>query len=91
MHGMSPGGNWDVDTPEGLSRSVEWMQRHVALLKDQGRWIIPRSGSIVVISHSNKTAYLVLCLHPAGEPSTQKVFEAMGWKWVDKTKGDKNG
>lgn len=84
-HGMSPAGDWNVDSPEGLRRAVEWMRRHVELFNDQGRWIIPRSGSVVVIDKANKQAIRVLGLAP--EPSTQKVFEAMGWTWVDKAGG----
>lgn len=81
-HGIDPSGNWDVDTKEGLARAVEWMERHVAMFNDQGRWVIPRSGSIIVIDKVNKQAIRVLGLRP--ETSTQKVFEAMGWKWVDR-------
>lgn len=78
--------NMNVDTPDGLANAVEWMKDHVALIADQGRWVIPRSGSIVVIDHKNKQAIRVLGLLP--EPSTQKVFEAMGWKWIDKANGE---
>ena len=78
--------NMNVDTPDGLANAVDWMKRFVDTLTDQARWAIPRSGSIVVIDKTNKQAIRVLGLLP--EPSTQKVFEAMGWKWIDKANGD---
>lgn len=71
-----------INTPEGLKQAVEWQQAHVAMLADQARWIVPRSGSIIVIDKTNKQAIRVLGLMP--EPSIQAVFEAMGWTWVDK-------
>jgi hypothetical protein len=84
MHGMAKGGTeeWDVDTKAGLARAVEWMQRHVAIFADQGRWMMPRSCSIIVIDKKNKQAIRVAGFLP--ETSTQKIFEAMGWTWVDK-------
>jgi hypothetical protein len=86
MHGLDPRGNWDVDTKEGMARAKEWMERHVHLCADQARWIIPRSGSIVVIDKKNKTAILVLSMMPRVEDVTKRVFEAIGWKWEDRTK-----
>jgi hypothetical protein len=74
---------WDTDTPEGLANAVEWMKQHVARIADGGTWLIPRSGSIVKIDHQNKRATRIAGLLP--EPSTQKVFEAMGWTWVDES------
>lgn len=77
--------NFNVDTPGGLKLSVAWMQMHVARIHQGGRWIIPRSGSVVVIDHANKQAIRVLGLLP--ETSTEKVFQAMGWTWIDKATG----
>ncbi len=83
---MKPNLYVNVDTPEGLAVAVEWMTEFVKLFNDQGRWIIPRSGSIVVIDNANKQAILVLSMAP--ETSTKKVFEAMGWKWIDRANGE---
>lgn len=91
MHGMHPGGEWNIDTKDGMYRAKEWMLRHVELFRDQGRWIIPQSGSVVVIDKANKQAILVLSLMPEMEDATKRVFEAIGWTWVDKTKGDDRG
>ena len=86
MYGMNPRGAWHIDDPKGLANAVEWMRRHVDLIQDNGRWIIPRSGSIVVFDKTNKRAIRVLGLLP--EPSTQVVIEAMGWTWIDKANGE---
>lgn len=86
MQGEHGGDRWDVDTPEGLASAVEQMERHVATLSDNHRWIVPRTGSIVVIVHSKKQAIRVLGLMP--ETGTKKVFAAMGWKFVDKANGE---
>lgn len=82
MHGMSQRRNWNVDSKEGLANAAAEMREHVKRFIDQGRWVIPRSGSIVVIDQINKEASLV---YGPPHPSVQKVFEAMEWKWTDRT------
>lgn len=82
MHGMSPSLNWHVDTADGLANAVAWMTKHVSMMADGGTWLIPRSGSVVVIDKKNKQAVRTAGLLP--EPSTQKVFETMGWTWIDR-------
>jgi hypothetical protein len=77
----------NVETPERLANAVAGMREHVKGFGDQGRWIVPRSGAIVVLDQVNKEASLVLGLPP---PSTQKVFEAMGWRWTDRTTVESN-
>jgi isoaspartyl peptidase/L-asparaginase-like protein (Ntn-hydrolase superfamily) len=82
LHGMSPQGDWNVENPLGLARAVTWMERHVSMLADGAVWMLPRSMSIIHIDKTNKVATRRVGLAP--EPSTQKVFEAMGWTWIDK-------
>lgn len=74
---------WNVDTPEGLIAATHWQSNTIEHIRDQGRWVVPRSGSVIVIDKTNKQAIRVFGLLP--EPSIKKVFEAMGWTWVDKT------
>ena len=74
--------NMDINTPEGMAAAVEWQQAHVDRLTDQGRWVVPRSGSIIVIDKMNKQAIRVAGLAP--EPAIRRVFEAMGWQWIDR-------
>lgn len=77
---------YDVDTPEGLAAAIEWQKQMIEHCSDQARWIVPRSSSIIVIDKTNKRAIRVLGAKP--ETSIQKVFEAMGWQWIDKVAGE---
>jgi len=86
MHGTQGGDRWDVDTPEGLASAVAWMERHVATLGDNYHWIVPRTGSVVVIVRSTTQAIRVLGVAP--ETGTRKVFAAMGWRFIDKANGE---
>lgn len=86
MHGMATSGSWDVGDPEGLANACEWMRRHLAILADNARWIIPRSGSIVVIDKTNRRMIRVAGLMP--ETSTKTVVEAIGWTWIDRANGE---
>lgn len=72
----------NINTPAGLAQAVKWQQDHIARVVDNGRWVVPRSGSIIVICHGTKEAVRVAGLFP--EPDIEKVFKAMGWKWIDK-------
>ena len=86
MYGPNRSDAWDVDTAEGLASAVEWMERHVATVSDNHHWIIPRTGSMVVIVRSTKQAIRVLGVAP--ETGTRKVFAAMGWRFIDKANGE---
>jgi len=82
MNHMDPDANWDISTEEGMANSIEWTRRQFALLKDGGTWIVPRSGTIVTVDHTNKRAT------KSGryrEDAVRRVVEAMGWEWVDAT------
>lgn len=39
-----------------LRDAIKWQGRHVALIKDGGFWIIPRSEVAIRIDHANKCA-----------------------------------
>lgn len=73
--------NLNIDTTDGMANAVAWQERHVALLGQGGRWIVPRSGTVYEIDHANKTARRCFGFRP--EPTIERVFEAMGWKVVD--------
>jgi hypothetical protein len=67
----------DISTPEGLAQAIAWQERMVAHIRDGGSWVVPRSGTLVRIDHSTKTATFQLGL--ISEPDIKKVFRAMGW------------
>jgi hypothetical protein len=78
---LDPSGSWDISTPEGLARSKEWLDRHLTKIRDGGIWLVPRSGSVIRVYHSERKAVLGVQLLP--DPALRKVFEALGWTWVD--------
>lgn len=61
-HGMQPRSNWNIDTAEGMANAVERQRKQFALLRDQGRWLVPRSGSVIVVDQANKRAIRVLAM-----------------------------
>lgn len=69
--------NYDVNTPEGLANSVRWTQAMFSQIKDGGAWMIPRSGTIVRVSHKDKTVSITAGTQP--EASLRRVIKAMGW------------
>jgi len=87
LHGMPKAANWNLDTAEGMANAVEWQRRQFALLRDQGRWLVPRSGSVIVVDQVNKRAICVLSMM-GPETSIRRVVEAMGWTYIDKAAGE---
>ena len=67
----------NISTTEGMEQAVAWQTAHCALIKEGGSWVVPRSGTVITISHKNKQATLYGLLP---EPDIGKVFEAMGWE-----------
>ena len=74
----------NISTPSGMAAAVARQRQHLSTLKEGGTWVIPRSGTILKVSHENKTLTLVANLLPE-LPDLRRVTEAMGWKLVDKT------
>lgn len=69
---------YSINTPEGMAAAVKWTTEHVAKIKQGGVWIVPRSGTIIIIDHDSKTATFTELL--IGETAVKKVFHEMGWK-----------
>lgn len=67
--------NYDLNTEEGMKNSVAWTMRTLDSIKDGGAWGIPRSGTVVRVSHKDKTAYI----SDGNEPDVVRVLEAAGW------------
>jgi hypothetical protein len=72
--------NWDVNKPEEMAQSVEWMRTFVKSIRQGGAWIVPRSLSIYVIDHEHKVATKRWGFP---DPAITKVFEGIGWRVVD--------
>lgn len=69
--------NFDVETKDGLKNSVEWTERMFGLINEGGSWAIPRSGTVVRVSHKTKTVTITDGMYP--EHALRKVIRAMGW------------
>ena len=69
---------YDLDTEDGMRKSVEWTTKLFDTMSDGGRWGIPRSGVTVTIDKKNKTATITPGYRP--DPSIERVILAMGWK-----------
>ena len=69
--------NFDLDTKQGMANAVLWTRSLFERLNDGGTWAVPRSGTIITINHTNKTATIKVGHRP--DPSLKRVIEAMGW------------
>lgn len=68
--------NYDLDTDEGMANAVQWTREHFDKLTDGGIWIVPRSGTLVLVNHADKTATIH---NTTPDPSIERVIKAMGW------------
>lgn len=70
--------NYDIDTEEGMKNAVRWTQTTLDNIKDGGKWVIPRSATVVTVDHVNRKVYILAGHTP--EPDTERVIKAMGWE-----------
>jgi hypothetical protein len=69
--------DFDINTPEGMAASVRWTEQYISHLKDGRSWIIPRSGTVVTVFHTEKRVSIASLV---GDPAVTQVFTEMGWK-----------
>lgn len=74
----------NISTKEGMAAAVAWQRNHLNTIREGGMWVIPRSGTVLKVSHAKKTLSLVANLLPE-LPDLRAVTEAMGWTLVDET------
>lgn len=67
--------NYDLDTEEGMKNAVTWTNNCMALLRNGGTWIVPRSGTVV--TRIDKTHCRVREFIP--DPSIKRVLVAAGY------------
>jgi len=75
--------NFDLDTKEGVTNSIAWLNGFLSRIREDGCWMVPRSGTVYTIRHSDKTAIKLMGHLP--DASLDIVFRAAGWKVVDNT------
>jgi len=69
--------NYDLDTKKGMANAVQWTTDHFAKIKDGGMWMVPRSGTLVIVHHKSKSVTIMAGILP--DPSITRVIKAMGW------------
>lgn len=74
---MSKPTMYDLDTAEGMANAIAWTEQHLSRICEGGMWMVPRSGTIVTVSHKNKMVHI---LHLRPDPSIRRVLKAAGWK-----------
>lgn len=55
---------------------VQWTTMHLQRLKEGGVWLIPRTSSMYIIYHSEKSAARI----GMGDSAVEEVLTEMGWK-----------
>lgn len=75
--------NFDISTPQGMLNATTWLNSYLRQIKDGGMWLVPRSGSVYEVRHSDKVA--VKLMQTLTDPALDMVFRAAGWKVVDNT------
>ena len=69
--------NYDIDTHEGMANAVRWTEQLFAHMNEGGKWIVPRSGTLVTVHKKHKTVDIYEGDTP--DPSIARVIRAMGW------------
>jgi len=72
--------NYDLDTKQGMVNAIIWTKKLIEQLNDGGKWVVPRSGTIVTFDKKKQIATVNAPF--ARDPSVTRVLEAMGWKIV---------
>ena len=70
--------SYDLDTPEGMANAIAWTEKALTCLNDGGRWVIPRSLTIVTAYPSRKAVQIKDGVVP--DPSIRRVIREMGWE-----------
>ena len=73
--------NYDLDTPQGMENAKRWTANMLDRLKDNGSWVVPRSGTVVTIDKKAMTAN-ILCFMP--DESIGRVLRALGYTTTER-------
>jgi hypothetical protein len=74
--------NYDLNTKEGMVNAMLWTKQLVNNIRDGGKWLIPRSGTVVTFDKKKQIATVDA---PFGtDTSVTRVLKAMGWKIIMK-------
>lgn len=70
--------NFDLHTKAGMANAMQWTNNTLNQLKDGGVWMIPRSGTqVIMLDHAARKCRVVKGF--ASDTSITKVLRAGGW------------
>ena len=69
--------NYDLDTKKGMANAVEWTTQLFMQMNEGGKWIVPRSGTLITVYPERKFVEIYEGFAP--DPSIERVIKAMGW------------
>lgn len=70
--------NYDLKTEEGMANAKAWTEKVLTALTDGGRWIVPRSLTVVIAYPSRKAVQIQDGVVP--DDSIRDVIRALGWE-----------
>ena len=74
--------NYNLDTKQGMVNAMIWTKKLIEQLNDGGKWLVPRSGTVVTFDKKTQTATVDAPF--ARDPSVTRVLKSLGWKIVMK-------
>ena len=69
---------YDLKTEEGMANAKAWTEKVLTTLTDGGRWIVPRSLTVVIAYPSRKAVQIQDGVVP--DDSIRDVIRALGWE-----------
>lgn len=69
--------NYDLDTKKGMANAVEWTTKLFEQMNEGGKWIVPRSGTLITVYPERKFAEIYEGFEP--DLCIERVIKAMGW------------
>ena len=70
--------NYDINTPQGMANCVKWTRNVMESIKDGGTWIVPRSGTqVVMLDYAARKCKVVDGF--ASDITIKMVLRAAGW------------
>lgn len=70
--------NFDINSKQGMANAVKWTNNTLSHLKDGGTWMVPRSGTqVIMLDYAARKCRVVEGFEP--DLSITKVLRAGGW------------
>lgn len=70
--------NYNLDTKEGMANAIAWTDNMMRQLKDGGTWLVPRSGTaVVMLDYATRKCRVIKGFE--SDTSIKRVLIASGW------------